>query len=136
MSLRARLIAGLLALAALGLVLLAGVTYAEQRHFLMSRVDDQVKQAVQWKQRPGPGGGAGGLGGAYGQPGDGGGLVAGNDGGGDNPPARGAGPLGPAAGTWSIARDPAGSDTPSCFSCYSTANAPQLPAGLTATQPT
>ena len=32
MSLRARLIAGLLVLAALGLVLLAGVTYAEQRH--------------------------------------------------------------------------------------------------------
>ena len=37
MSLRTRLIAGLLALAAVGLVLLAGVTYAEQRHFLMSR---------------------------------------------------------------------------------------------------
>ena len=47
MSLRTRLIAGLLALAAVGLLLLAGVTYAEQRHFLLSRVDDQAKQAAQ-----------------------------------------------------------------------------------------
>ena len=36
MSLRARLVAGLLVLAAVGLSLLAGVTYAEQRSFLLS----------------------------------------------------------------------------------------------------
>jgi len=37
-SLRARLIAGLLALAAVGLLVLAGVTYAEQRRFLEDEV--------------------------------------------------------------------------------------------------
>jgi len=44
-SLRARLIAGLLVLAAAGLVLLAGITYAEQRAFLLSRVDQQARSA-------------------------------------------------------------------------------------------
>src|ERR1700709_2073434 len=59
MSLRTRLVAGLLALAAVGLLLLAGVTYAEQRHFLISRVDDQARQARGWNQRRGPGAGHG-----------------------------------------------------------------------------
>jgi two-component system OmpR family sensor kinase len=45
-SLRARLIAVLLALAALGLVALAAITYAEQRSFLVQRVDDQTRAAV------------------------------------------------------------------------------------------
>src|SRR5436190_919633 len=44
-SLRARLIAGLLALAAVGLLVLAGVTYAEQRRFLFDRVDQQARAA-------------------------------------------------------------------------------------------
>ena len=44
-SLRARLIAGLLALAAAGLLLLAGITYVEQRGFLMDRVDQQARSA-------------------------------------------------------------------------------------------
>jgi two-component system OmpR family sensor kinase len=44
-SLRARLIAGLLALAAVGLLVLAGVTYAEQRRFLYERVDQQARAA-------------------------------------------------------------------------------------------
>jgi two-component system, OmpR family, sensor kinase len=44
-SLRARLIAGLLALAAVGLLVLAGVTYAEQRRFLFDRVDQQARSA-------------------------------------------------------------------------------------------
>jgi two-component system OmpR family sensor kinase len=46
MSLRARLIAGLLVLATVGLVVLAGVTYAEQRSFLLQRVDQQAATAV------------------------------------------------------------------------------------------
>lgn len=46
MSLRARLVAGLLALSALGLVLLAGITYAEQRSFLLDRVDEQARSAI------------------------------------------------------------------------------------------
>ncbi|HEX4690181.1 MAG TPA: HAMP domain-containing sensor histidine kinase [Solirubrobacteraceae bacterium] len=46
MSLRARLIAGLLVLAAVGLVVLAGVTYAEQRSFMLQRIDQQAATAV------------------------------------------------------------------------------------------
>ncbi len=45
-SLRARLIAGLLALGAAGLLLLGGITYLEQRSFLQTRVDAQVRSAV------------------------------------------------------------------------------------------
>ena len=41
-SLRARLVAGLLALAAVGLLTLGGITYAEQRSFLFERVDGQL----------------------------------------------------------------------------------------------
>lgn len=44
-SLRARLVAGLLALAAVGLVALALITYAEQRSFLIDRVDQQLAAA-------------------------------------------------------------------------------------------
>jgi len=44
-SLRARLLAALLVLATLGLLLLAGITYVEQRSFLMERLDDQVRAA-------------------------------------------------------------------------------------------
>jgi two-component system OmpR family sensor kinase len=45
-SLRARVLASVLLLAAAGLVLLAAVTYAEQRSFLEKRVDQQVVGAV------------------------------------------------------------------------------------------
>src|SRR3954453_12430927 len=45
MSLRARLIAALIVLAAAGLVALAAVTYAEQRSFLLDRVDQQARDA-------------------------------------------------------------------------------------------
>src|SRR5438034_8059397 len=45
MSLRARLITGLLVLAAVGLVALAAITYAEQRSFLFDRAGDQVRAA-------------------------------------------------------------------------------------------
>src|SRR4051794_22342226 len=45
MSLRARLIAGLLALAAVGLGALGAITYAEQRSFLFDRVDQQTRSA-------------------------------------------------------------------------------------------
>src|SRR4051794_7111933 len=48
MSLRTRLIAALIVLAAAGLVALAAVTYAEQRSFLLDRVDQQLRDA----QRP------------------------------------------------------------------------------------
>jgi two-component system OmpR family sensor kinase len=45
-SLRARLVAGLLALAAVGLLVLGGITYAEQRSFLLDRVDQQLQTAT------------------------------------------------------------------------------------------
>ena len=45
-SLRARLVAGLLALAALGLLVLALITYVEQRSFLIDRVDQQLQAAI------------------------------------------------------------------------------------------
>jgi len=44
-SLRTRLIAGLLVVAAVGLVLLGAITYAEQRSFLIDRVDQQARSA-------------------------------------------------------------------------------------------
>ena len=45
MSLRTRLIAALIVLAAAGLITLAAVTYAEQRSFLLDRVDQQARDA-------------------------------------------------------------------------------------------
>jgi len=45
-SLRARLVAGLLALAAIGLLTLGGITYAEQRSFLLDRLDQQLSSAT------------------------------------------------------------------------------------------
>jgi two-component system OmpR family sensor kinase len=70
-SLRARLIAGLLVLAAVGLLVLAGVTYAEQRRFLFDRVDQQARAAPfavavalnggGFGPRDGRGGGSGGV---------------------------------------------------------------------------
>jgi two-component system, OmpR family, sensor kinase len=44
-SLRARLLAAVLVLAAAGLLLLGGITYAEQRSFLMDRIDQQARAA-------------------------------------------------------------------------------------------
>jgi two-component system OmpR family sensor kinase len=44
-SLRSRLILGLVALAAIGLLALGAITYFEQRSFLMTRVDEQTKAA-------------------------------------------------------------------------------------------
>jgi two-component system OmpR family sensor kinase len=45
-SLRARILVGVLLLSAAGLVLLAVVTYTEQRSFLLSRVDQEVRGAA------------------------------------------------------------------------------------------
>jgi two-component system, OmpR family, sensor kinase len=44
-SLRARLLAAVLALAAAGLLLLGGITYVGQRSFLLDRLDDQIEMA-------------------------------------------------------------------------------------------
>jgi two-component system OmpR family sensor kinase len=118
MSLRTRLIAGLLALAAVGLVLLAGVTYVEQRHFLYDRVDAQARAAV---GRPLPAFTGGGYPGTY--PG----LPADRDH--DGRPGDGD-RLGPAAGTWTYERTASGQTTATCRACYSASEAPELPAKL------
>jgi two-component system OmpR family sensor kinase len=45
-TIRARLTVAVLAVVTVGLLALAGITYAEQRSFLMSRLDDQTRAAV------------------------------------------------------------------------------------------
>ena len=45
-SLRARLVASVLGIAAVGLLLLGGITYAEQRSFLLNRIDRQARTAT------------------------------------------------------------------------------------------
>ena len=81
-SLRARLLAGVVAVAAVGLVVLAAITYVQQRDFLFERVDDQARSAVgpvgraldeQGVPNPGrpprgPGGGGPGPLGGFGDP--------------------------------------------------------------------
>jgi hypothetical protein len=57
-SLRARLLAAVLALTACGLLLVGGITYVEQRSFQYSRIDQQLKALVmpvshQLEQMPG-----------------------------------------------------------------------------------
>jgi two-component system OmpR family sensor kinase len=52
MSLRVRLIATLLVLAAAGLLTLAAVTYATQRHFQLQRIDEQTLSAVRLLEGP------------------------------------------------------------------------------------
>ena len=103
MSLRARLIAGLLALSTAGLVTLAVVVYVEQRSFLEDRLDEQARAAVPVVGRalalqgvPGgrdpQGDGVPGQGGA-GQPGTPGAQPPGTPGAGQ-PGTPGAGPYG------------------------------------------
>lgn len=45
-SLRARVLVGVVALSAIGMIALAAVTYTEQRSFLLGRVDQEVKAAA------------------------------------------------------------------------------------------
>jgi two-component system OmpR family sensor kinase len=104
-SLRARLLVALLALTTLGMLLLAGITYAEQRSFLIERLDEQVRTAPGAVARALA---AEGIGPAFGDdrhepggpPSDGG------------PGVRGGGPGGPGVGlpvgTYAERRDAAG----------------------------
>jgi two-component system OmpR family sensor kinase len=50
-SLRARVLASVLVLAAVGMIAVAAITYAEQRSFLYSRVDQQTRAAVPYMSR-------------------------------------------------------------------------------------
>ena len=118
-SLRARLIATLLALTALGLILLGGITYFEQRSFLIQRVDQQVRGAEPIVEVALRGGGGG--------PDDNGG--GGGPGGG---PGGGRRDFGPPSGTYVGIRDASGKLTGRVFRLdTSTAAArPNVPAKL------
>ena len=91
-SLRARLLAGLLALTAAGMLLAGGITYAEQRSFAYQRVDDQVRTAPFV------------LGRALSDMG----VGDGDEDGGPGGPPRGDDPLGPPAGTYGQRRSATG----------------------------
>jgi two-component system OmpR family sensor kinase len=91
-SLRARLLFGLLALTAAGMLLAGGITYVEQRSFFYQRVDDQTRQAPFLVDR------------ALSEQGVG-------DGDSGGPPRGGphdGGPAGPPAGTYGERRSPTG----------------------------
>jgi two-component system OmpR family sensor kinase len=134
MSLRARLIGGLLSLAAVGLVLLAAVTYFEQRHFLYDRVDQQAKAAAQTASQPGGGrrlglGSSSSSGASPGQLGYG--LPPADGRPGEGPGRDDHMPAGVTGGTWIVRTTTAGTRTSDCLGfCYS-AIAPTLPAKLT-----
>lgn len=120
-SLRARLLAAVLALTACGLLLAGGITYVEQRSFQYSRVDQELKAAIM------P------VSGALERMAGGGGPGPGRDG-----PDQGRGPgggpnFGIPAGTYGQKRDPSGQVIiDHVFSVNQTVTAkPELPAKLT-----
>jgi two-component system, OmpR family, sensor kinase len=113
-SLRARLILGLVALAAVGLLALGAITYFSQRSFLMTRVDDQTKAAPNWIERA---------------------IEARNPAPGFfDPEEHGGGPHGPSpgptppAGTWGERIDPSGTTQTTSVGYVTTR--PQLPAHI------
>src|SRR4051794_11548372 len=97
-SLRARLLAILLVLTAIGLVIAGAVTYAEQRSFLYERVDHQVQSSGEAVERALGGQAYAHRGGALGGPP---GIGAGGPPGAGRPP----GDFGPAPGTYGEVRD-------------------------------
>jgi two-component system OmpR family sensor kinase len=111
-SLRGRLVAGVLALAAVGLLVLGAVTYAEQRSFLYDNVDRQVRasQPVVDMLLEGRGFDPG--------------AHHGGPRGGGPPPGEG-----PPPGTW-VERRPEGVDATGRFVGYETGGTLDLPASL------
>ena len=114
-SLRARLIAGLLVLTATGLLIAGGVTYVEQRSFLLDRVDEQAMAAVPAMLHQ--------LADQYGGPGDNGG------------PPGGRGPANVPPGTYGEVRTAGGNVLASTATPMSYGQpappAPKIPAKLT-----
>ena len=122
-SLRTRILVGVVGLCAIGLAILAVVTYAEERSFLLGRVDQQVKSARPTvsraldriiAERSGQGDG-----------GQGGGFFGGGGGG-----IPGGAPNLPPAGTYGQRRSASGEIVISVFFSYgqATPSAPSLPA--------
>jgi len=130
-SLRARLLVGLVALVAVGLVTVGAITYAEQRSFLLQRVDQEVLNANQAVahdlDRASPPPAAFGAG--YG-PGT---MPAGLGG----PPPNGSGGIAASlpTSTYVVQRDPTGRDgTPQTFDGPKLPP-PKLPAGIPLSTP-
>ena len=111
-SLRGRLVAGVLALAAVGLLVLGAITYAEQRSFLYDNVDRQVRASQPVVDMLLEGRGF-----------DPGGHRGGPHGGGP-PPGEG-----PPSGTW-VERRPPDSDATGRFVGYETGGTLDLPDSL------
>jgi two-component system OmpR family sensor kinase len=118
-SLHARLIAGLLVLAALGLLLLGGITYAEQRSFLYDRVDQQARDAAPLVGRVFEERAAGRSGLA---------TPRGPDG--DHGPGGGGGPLNLPQGTYAERREASGNVTDRFVLGLGTQAAPKVPSDL------
>jgi len=112
-SLRGRLVAGVLALAAVGLLVLGAITYAEQRAFLYDSVDRQVRASQPVVDMLLEGRGF-----------DPGGHRGGPRGGGGPPPGEG-----PPPGTW-VERRPLDGDAIGRFVGYETGGTLDLPASL------
>jgi two-component system OmpR family sensor kinase len=123
-SLRTRILVGVVGLCAVGLLILAAVTYAEERSFLFERVDQQVKSARPTIsrvldrvifERTGQGSGGQGDGGFFG----------------GGPPGGGGGPpnLAPPSGTYGQRRTASGEVVLGGFFSYSqtTPPSPSLP---------
>ncbi len=129
-SLRARLIVGLVALAAAGLLIAGAVTYSEQRSFLYERVDQQALAAA---NLPSTSAGPGGL------DGDRPGGYPSQSGGGPRAGGGRGGPRGDRAdlpaSTYRQTRDASGrevkSDTPRLPSSETALDPPKLPAKIT-----
>jgi two-component system, OmpR family, sensor kinase len=150
-SLRARLLVGLVALVTAGLVTVGAVTYAEQRSFLLQRVDQEVTAATGRVARdlsgvdgPGPPPAFAGAGGNYstgmipagtgGGPPGGPGGSGGSGGSGDSDGALGGPPTLPTS-TYSVQRNAAGkAGTPETFD-GPTLPAPKLPAKIPLSTP-
>ena len=131
-SLRARLVAAVLVVAAVGLVLLAAITYAEQRQFQLDRIDDTARS------------GAGAVAGALAELGFGEhdepdrGPRGGGGGDGDGPPRGGEPGVGLPAGTYGQLRDASGRVVHDVLFDYGQdvdAEKPRIPADLTVGEP-
>ncbi|HEX4563483.1 MAG TPA: hypothetical protein VH115_03430, partial [Solirubrobacteraceae bacterium] len=124
-SLRTRVLGGVVGLCAVGLAILAAVTYAEERSFLLGRVDQQVRSArptvsreldALILERTGQGGGGQGGGG------DRGGFFGGGAPGGGGPLAN----L-PPPGTYGQRRTSSGTPVFGLFFSYSPTEQPPAP---------
>ena len=124
-SLRARLLAAVLVIAAVGLLTLAAITYYEQRNFQYDRIDQTARQ------------GAGAVAGALAEQGIGQHDIPDRDGDHDGGPPRGGGPgVGLPAGTYGELRTAGGVRHPILFDySQNISDSPNIPAKVEVGKP-